>query len=72
MKDKIEALGKNIPSHCRFWRFQGDHNMIGCQITGALCHGESCDPNKVDPTGYLRERLKPPDRSLAVSLCLWR
>lgn len=59
MKTVSKPLGKEIPKHCKYWRFQGDHNMIGCEITGALCHGEDCDIEKVDPTGNLRkERTK--------------
>jgi len=51
-----DGVGRKIPENCRYWRFQGDHNMIGCQITGALCH-EDCDPDRVDPTGNLRRKI---------------
>ena len=45
-----------IPKDCKYWRFQGDHSMIGCQITGVLC-SDDCDIERFDPTGFLRERI---------------
>lgn len=45
-----------IPKHCKYWRFQGDHNMIGCQLFGYLC-SEKCDPEKVDPKRFFRNRI---------------
>jgi len=45
-----------IPKNCKYWRFQGGHNMVGCQITGALCSND-CDIDRIDPVGFLRERI---------------
>lgn len=53
-----KRLGEEIPKHCHYWRFQGDHNMIGCGIDRTLCKGNSCNPEEVDPTGLLREKAR--------------
>ena len=53
----MSELGKNIPEHCRYWQYQGDHNMIGCKIDSTLCAGNLCNPEAQDPTGFLRNRI---------------
>lgn len=50
-------IGRKVPNNCKYWRYQGDHNMIGCKIDGTLCSNEDCDIDRKDPTGYLRERI---------------
>ena len=52
-----------IPKDCHYWRHQGDHKMIGCEITGALC-SDDCDIERTDPTGVLRERIDKKKRGL--------
>lgn len=52
-----ENIGSKIPENCRYWRYQGDHNLIGCRIDGTLCNHDDCNLNRVDPTGLLRKRI---------------
>lgn len=60
------GIGEKVPRNCNYWRYQGDHNMIGCQITGALCHGNGCNVEEVDPTGSLRKRLDEERRAQSL------
>lgn len=60
-----DDIGSKIPGHCKYWRFQGDHNLIGCSIDATLCRYSDCDPNKIDPTGLLRRRINGKGRNRA-------
>lgn len=51
-------LGLLIPRRCHYWQYQGDHSMIGCQISGGLCPGTGCSVSKADPTGKLRRNTE--------------
>lgn len=44
-------------SDCKYRCYQGDYNVIGCQVDGTLCLFEDCDMKYKDPTGFLRERM---------------
>ena len=54
----MSKLGDSVPASCPYWRRQGDHHLVGCEIDGVLCCGErDCDLNRKDPTGMFRKRL---------------
>jgi len=49
----------DIPVGCSYWYFgNGAKQAVMCEITGCLCqHKAVCDLEKIDPTGYFRERI---------------